>query len=132
MALLGLVFCLITGCTTTKHPPSEDKPAQSEHRTITAQEAYELMQESTDFILVDVRTPQEYEEGYIEGAILIPDYELAERAKSELPDKTTTIIVYCRSGRRSAASASLLFRLGYQSVLDLGGISSWPYETVKP
>jgi len=100
-------------------------------QTITAQEAHKMMNELDSYILLDVRTASEYAEIRINGAILIPDYELKNRAENELPDKNAVILVYCRSGRRSALSAAILADLGYKNVYDFGGITNWPYETIK-
>jgi rhodanese-related sulfurtransferase len=98
---------------------------------ISAESAQKLMSEARDYILVDVRTEEEYIEAHIEGAILIPDYDIEALAETALPDKGATIIVYCRSGRRSASAAEILAGLGYNRVYDLGGIIDWPYETVS-
>lgn len=87
--------------------------------------------EDSTYVLLDVRTEQEYKENRIPGAILIPDYELAERAEAELPDKRQVIFVYCRSGRRSETAAKLLVEMGYNHVYDFGGIIDWPYETTQ-
>ncbi|MDF2537230.1 MAG: pspE [Herbinix sp.] len=99
---------------------------------ITAEKAKDLMEESEkeDFILVDVRTPEEYNVGHIEGALLIPDYELADRAEEELPDKAKTVLIYCRSGNRSSKAGKVLQELGYMNVYDFGGIIDWPYDIV--
>ena len=67
----------------------------------------------------------------LEGAILIPDYEIRIRAEKELPDKNAIILIYCRSGRRSELAAVELVNLGYTNVYDFGGIIDWPYETVS-
>lgn len=101
------------------------------YHKITSEEAYEMMGELTDYILLDVRTDEEYNEGHIDGAILIPDYEISARVEDELPDKDATILIYCRSGRRSANVANELTELGYTNVYDFGGIIDWEYETVK-
>ena len=74
---------------------------------------------------------EEFAEGHIEDAILIPEYEIADRAEAELPDKDALILVYCRSGRRSKIAAEELVKLGYTDVREFGGIIDWPYETVK-
>lgn len=78
--------------------------------------------------LVDVRTPGEFAQGYIKGALLLPLDRLAIDAKNKLPDKEATILVYCLSGSRSRSATGLLTRAGYKNVHDIGGISSWPYE----
>lgn len=87
--------------------------------------------EDSTYILLDVRTEQEYKEKRIPGSMLIPDYELAERAEAELPDKRQVIFVYCRSGQRSEAAAKELVAMGYNHVYDIGGIIDWPYETTQ-
>ena len=84
-----------------------------------------------DAILLDVRTEQEFVTGHIAGAVLIPVDEIRARL-AELPeDRNTPIIVYCRSGNRSATAARMLTEAGYRAVYDLGGINSWPYEIVR-
>ena len=99
------------------------------YRKISSQEAYKMMSENKNFILLDVRTIAEYREIRIPGAILIPDYELTGRSEKELPYKDQTIFVYCRSGNRSAASARTLVDMGYTNIYDIGGITSWHYNT---
>ena len=101
------------------------------YEQITAKEAKELMDSEKDYIIIDARTEAEFAEGHIEGAILIPEYEIAERAEKELPDKDALILVYCRSGRRSKIASKELVKLGYTNVKEFGGIIDWPYETVK-
>jgi rhodanese-related sulfurtransferase len=97
---------------------------------ISAQDAKEMMAASTDYILLDVRMEEEFQAGHIEGSILLPDYEVEEKAESVLTDKSTPILVYCRSGRRSAIAAQTLSSLGYTTVYDFGGILDWPYEVI--
>ena len=104
---------------------------QAVYRKVSAEEAYKMMSESKDHVLLDVRTEAEYRQLRIDGAILIPDFELKERAAVELPDKSKTIFVYCRSGARSANAAKVLVGLGYTNVCDFGGIINWPYEKVS-
>lgn len=78
-------------------------------------------------LLLDVRTPAEFADGHIPGAVNIPVQELAQRA-GELPDRDRQIVVYCRSGRRSADAARWLEQRGHGRVIDLGGMSNWPAE----
>jgi rhodanese-related sulfurtransferase len=89
-----------------------------------------MMDASEEYILLDVRTQEEFAEGHIEGAILIPDYEIETKAEEQLTDKAATIFLYCRSGRRSALAAEALSNLGYTNIYDFGGIIDWPYEVV--
>ena len=126
--MTGLLF-FQAACFAVKADNSND--SQPRWQTISGQEAFKLMEESDNFILLDVRTEQEFLEMRIDGAILIPDYEIKERAETELPDKNIIILVYCRSGRRSALSAAVLADLGYINVYDFGGILNWPYGTVS-
>lgn len=98
------------------------------YMSITAKEAKEIMENETDYIILDVRTQEEFDEGHIPGTLLIPDYEVSQRAESELPDKAALILVYCRSGRRSKNSAQTLAELGYTNVKEFGGIIDWEYE----
>ncbi len=98
---------------------------------ITASEAKQMLDEQQGYVLLDVRTEQEYAEGHIPGALLIPNTELSEKAADLLPDKEQTILVYCRSGRRSAEAARTLADMGYTQVYDFGGIIDWPYEIEK-
>jgi phage shock protein E len=98
---------------------------------ITPAQGKAMMAEDQSTILVDVRTEEEYVEGHIPGAILLPVDELEDLAPIRIPDKGATYIVYCRTGNRSAIAARILIHLGYQKVYDMGGIVDWPYETVS-
>ena len=98
---------------------------------ISGAEAKALMDSESGYIIIDARTQEEYDEGHIPGAILIPEYEIADRAEKELPDKDQLILVYCRSGRRSKIAAEELVKLGYTNVKEFGGIIDWEYKTVK-
>ncbi len=107
------------------------KDTEPSYEQISAEEAKSLMDSEKDYIIIDSRTEAEFNEGHIEGAILIPEYEIAQRAEKELPDKDQLILVYCRSGRRSKIASEELSKLGYTNVKEFGGIIDWPYETVK-
>lgn len=101
------------------------------YERLTAEEAKTMMDKGMVDIILDVRTQEEYESGYIEGAILLPDSEIKEQAEVVLQDKDATILIYCRSGRRSESAARELLAMGYNQVYDFGGIVDWPYGTVK-
>ena len=103
----------------------------STYDQINGAEAKAIMDSESGYIIIDARTQSEYDEGHIPGAILIPEYEIADRAEKELPDKDQLILVYCRSGRRSKIAAEELVKLGYTNVKEFGGIIDWEYETVK-
>ena len=101
------------------------------YEQITPEQAKTIMDAESDYIIIDARTDEEFAEGHIENAILIPEYEIAQRAEKELPDKDQLILVYCRSGRRSKIASEELVKLGYANVKEFGGIIDWPYEIVK-
>ena len=103
----------------------------STYEQITAEQAKTIMDTEKDYVIIDARTEEEFAEGHIENAILIPEYEIANRAEKELPDKEQLILVYCRSGRRSKIASEELVNLGYTNVKEFGGIIDWPYEKVK-
>lgn len=123
IALLGVLLTLPTVF-------AETKTAIPQYRQISGIEAKKMLETNKDAILVDVRTPGEYALQRIPGSILLPDYELAEKAEKAFPKKDTPLIVYCRSGNRSRNSVQWLLKQGYTNVYDLGGIYDWPYETV--
>ena len=108
---------------------SDGGPATYEQ--ISGAEAKALMDSESGYIIIDARTQEEYDQGHIPGAILIPEYEIADRAEKELPDKNQLILVYCRSGRRSKIAAEELVKLGYTNVKEFGGIIDWEYEIEK-
>jgi len=99
---------------------------------ITAEEAKEIMDSDAEYVIVDARTAEEFAEGHIPEAILIPYDEIAEKAESLLTDKNQTILVYCRSGRRSKLAAEELLKLGYTDIREFGGIIDWKYDIVIP
>ena len=103
----------------------------STYEQITAEQAKTIMDAEKDYIIIDARTDEEFAEGHIENAILIPEYEIKDRAEKELPDKEQLILVYCRSGRRSKIASEELVKLGYTNVKEFGGIIDWPYDIVK-
>ena len=100
------------------------------YKKISASQAKVFMDSGDPYVLLDVRTEEELQERHIRGTILIPYTEVKDRAASELPDKDALILIYCRSGRRSAIAAKELIRKGYTRVYDFGGINDWPYEIV--
>ena len=120
-----LTFALPFGCVGCSDGGS------ATYEQISGSEAKALMDSESGYIIIDARTQEEYDQGHIPGAILIPEYEIADRAEKELPDKNQLILVYCRSGRRSKIAAEELVKLGYTNVKEFGGIIDWEYETVK-
>lgn len=118
-----------TGCTSGGATPNTVSPSTGYHK-ISPEQAKRMMDEQKDIILLDVRTPAEFAQNHIENAILIPDNELEDCAKSRLPSQNATILIYCRSGVRSQLAAYTLLAMGYTDVYDFGGILSYPYQTI--
>ena len=118
-----LAFFLLAGCGGTA--------AGDAYQQITQEEAKEMM-DTQEVIILDVREQDEYDSGHIPGAVLLPVGTIDETtAAAVIPEKDSTVLVYCRSGRRSKDAAQKLLALGYQSVYDFGGVIDWPYELVK-
>ena len=124
-ALMLLALTLPFGCVGCSDGGS------TTYEQISGAEAKALMDSESGYIIIDARTQEEYDQGHIPGAILIPEYEIADRAEKELLDKDQLILVYCRSGRRSKIAAEELVKLGYTNVKEFGGIIDWEYEIVK-
>ena len=101
------------------------------YEQITAENAKKIMDSGEEHIILDTREQEEFDEGHIPGAILIPYTEIENKAEEMLPDKDKLILVYCRSGRRSKIAAESLAKLGYTNVKEFGGIIDWPYDIVK-
>ena len=131
-AALTASLALLSGCALSKAKAdtAEDMPGKVAYHKISAEEAHEMMT-SQEIVVVDVRTREEYESGHIENAVLVPNESIGGEMPEALPDKEATLLIYCRSGRRSKDAAEKLLALGYQSVYDFGGVIDWPYELVK-
>lgn len=124
MLLISLsLFGFLTACSGNEN--------KGTYEQITQQQAKKIMDTKQHYIIIDARTQEEFAQGHIRNAILIPEYEIADRAEKELPHKNALILVYCRSGRRSKIAAEELSKLGYTNVKEFGGIIDWPYEVVK-
>lgn len=125
--LMLVVIILVAGCSSQE----KAKEKAVSVNKITAAEAKVMIDGGEDLVILDVRTQEEYDEGHIENAVLIPDTEISAKAPTVLADQNQTILVYCRTGRRSAEAAKKLVDLGYSNIYDFGGIVDWPYEVVK-
>ena len=101
------------------------------YKQVTAEEAKSIMDSEKDYIILDVRTQEEYSQGHIPNAILIPHYSISDESKEILKDKEQLILVYCRSGNRSKVAAEALTELGYTNVVEFGAINDWKYDIVK-
>ena len=118
--LMALLF--LSGCGAVS--------AEKTYRQITMEEAVKMMEEETEYIILDVRTAEEYSEKHIPCAINIANEAIGTEDIPELPDKDQLILVYCRSGNRSKQASEKLVKLGYTNIVEIGGINSWPGETV--
>ena len=129
--LRGLVLMLFISLSLFGLTACQEGGNNATYEQITPQQAKEIMDTEQEYIIIDARTEEEFAEGHIENAILIPEYEIKDRAEKELPDKDALILVYCRSGRRSKIASEELVKLGYTNVKEFGGIIDWPYDIVK-
>lgn len=109
----------------------QEDTMQAEYHKISAEDAKKRMDSGDDIIILDVRTQAEYDESHIPGAILIPNETIGTGKPEQLPDTDQEILVYCRSGNRSAQAAKKLVEAGYTQIYDFGGIMDWPYDTVS-
>ena len=119
LILFLLTAMLLTGCGQT------NQAQEAVYMNITAEEAKQIMDSEEGYIILDVRTQEEYDEGHIPGATQISHEEIAEKAEEVLTDKDQLILVYCRSGRRSKIAAEALVELGYTNIKEFGGIIDW-------
>lgn len=113
---------LLTGC------GAAGTAGDSGYRQISQEEAKEMM-DTGEVLILDVREQDEYDSGHIPDAVLLPVGQITEESAAEvIPNKDTTVLVYCRSGNRSRTAAAALAGLGYSNIFEFGGISTWPYE----
>ncbi len=125
--IIALICVLLFGCSDNNADKTVNKPI--EYVSISQEEAKKLIDNDSDKVILDVRTQEEFDEKHILNAVLIPDYEIGEKAESILTDKNQLILVYCRSGRRSKNASAVLAEMGYTNVKEFGGIIDWQYET---
>ena len=123
LLIFALTALLLAGCGQNHHQETVYM-----YVNITAEEAKEIMDTQQGYVILDVRTQAEYDQGHIPGAIVISYEEIEAKAESVLQDKSQLILVYCRSGRRSKIAAEVLVKLGYTNIKEFGGILDWPYE----
>lgn len=126
--LLVAVAFSIAGCDGSA---AEVRKEQAKYRRITADEAQLLMQQEQDYLILDVRSPEEYAAGHIPNAINIPMEQFGEEPPKELPDRNQTIFVYCVKGVHSMDVANRLAHMGYKNIVEIGGIQDWHGEIEK-
>ena len=119
-----MALLLLSGC-------AAQVQKEQSYRQINMDEAIAMMEAENDYIILDVRTPEEFSEKHIPGAINVANETIGSEEIPELPDKDQLILVYCRSGRRSKIAAQSLEKMGYTNIKEFGGIIDWPYEIVE-
>ena len=115
---------MFTGCAGTSNNHTNT------YRSITMDDAVNMMAQETGYIILDVRRPDEFAAGHIPNAINVPNESIGTDEIPELPNKDQLIMVYCRSGRRSKEASAKLVRLGYTNIVEFGGILDWKGEIV--
>ena len=125
--LTVVLFALLCGCA----PQDEEKNEKMTYTQITMDKAVEMMKSESGYIILDVRTVEEFNERHIPGAICVPNESIGTEPIEELPQKDQLILVYCRSGRRSKEAAEKLAAMGYLNIYEFGGILDWTGETVS-
>ena len=115
---------MITGCAGTSNSQTNT------YRSITMDEAVDMMAQETSYIILDVRRADEFAAGHIPGAINVANESIGTAEILELPDKDQLFMVYCRSGRRSKEASEKLVKLGYTNIVEFGGILDWKGEIV--
>ena len=119
-----LLLLFLAGCTASNEQ-------ENSYRQISMDEAVTMMEEESGYIILDVRTPEEFRERHIPNAINIPNETIGSEDIQELPDRDQLILVYCRSGNRSKQASGKLAELGYTNIVEIGGINDWIGDTVS-
>ena len=128
--LVAALSCMLfAGCKATDTEKEAGVTMEkAAYQQISMEEAMELMKTEENYIILDVRSQEEYDEKHIPGAVLVPNETIGTKDIPELPDKDQMILVYCRSGNRSKQAAEKLVALGYTNIIEFGGINDWPGE----
>lgn len=119
-----LSMLLLTAC-------AQKQEEHKSYRQVSMEEAINIMNNESGYIILDVRRPDEFAAGHIPNAINIPNEIIGTNELPELPNKNQLILIYCRSGRRSKEASEKLVALGYTNIVEFGGIIDWTGETVK-
>ena len=133
MNLFLIVFAIfaLAGCGNNNTNNTENLESKKNSYTqISMEEAVKMMEEESDYIILDVRRPDEFAEKHIPNAINVPNETIGKDEIPELPNKEQLILVYCRSGNRSKQASEKLVKLGYTNIYEFGGINDWTGETV--
>lgn len=125
--IILIILAVIIGGVIMLNRNTEKEPT-NQIQYVSMEEITTIMQENTDYIILDVRTIEEYNEGHIPNAICIPNETIDETVTQQLPNKDQLILIYCRSGNRSKQAAQKLHNLGYTNLVEFGGIIDWDGE----
>ena len=129
--LIVFVIFVLAGCSNNNTNNTENLESKKNSYTqISMEEAVKMMEEESDYIILDVRRPDEFAEKHIPNAINVPNETIGKDEIPELPNKEQMILVYCRSGNRSKQASEKLVKLGYTNIYEFGGINDWTGETV--
>lgn len=141
MLLLTAAFIMLfAGCSSANQNAERESSAEqviadesivNSYTMISQDEAKEMMKKDDGHVVVDVRRQDEYDNGHIPGAILIPNESIGDKQPEQLPDTDQIILIYCRSGNRSKQAAEKLSKMGYRNIYEFGGINTWTGEIVK-
>ena len=123
-----IALLLFAGCNSTANNKETDN--NTGYKQISQDEAMEIMKSEEDYIILDVRRPDEFSEGHIQNAVNLPNETIGTDEIKELPEKDQLILVYCRSGNRSKQASEKLAALGYTNIKEFGGINTWSGEIV--
>ncbi len=123
--LITIILIVLVACA------KKDENEEITYKSVSMEEGIKLMSTLDAFMLLDVRTAEEYAQGHIPAAMNYPNEDIGDQELSILPDKEISILVYCRSGRRSKEAAGKLAKLGYKNIIEMGGIIDYPYELQK-
>ena len=118
------------GVSSVESEVSSDEEEGSGYQQISQEEAMKMMEEEDDYLILDVRTPEEFAEGHIPDAVNIPNETIGSDVSDVLKDKDQILLIYCRSGNRSKQASSKLAMMGYTNIYEFGGINTWPGEIV--
>ena len=119
--VMGVLAVLLAAC----------GASQPTYKQISQDEAMQMMKDESGYLIVDVRTPEEFAEGHIPGAINVPNEEIGIEMPDALPDKDQLLLVYCRRGNRSKEASQKLADMGYTNVYEFGGIETWTGDIVE-
>ena len=128
---MKIIIPLIIALLTLSSCAASGTAAPAEYKRIGMEEAVAMMTAEEDYLIVDVRTPEEFAQGHIPGAVNVPNESIGTEPPKELPVKDQLLMVYCRSGNRSKQASQKLADMGYSNVVEFGGIIDWPGDIVS-